>query len=106
MSGTLLIKIELQWSEKDTIIGFILVLLVIFKSVCTLSITNLHIFSLAYILLHSIGLEVIYINQLLTNVTILYPLKIPGNQKASSAISGYKIGAMARNNVIKFIILG
>ena len=34
---------------------FILVLLVIFISVCTLSITNLDMFKLGYIFTHSIG---------------------------------------------------
>ena len=55
---------------------FILVLLVIFISVCTLSITNLDIFRLDYKLLHSIGSKLAYIKPFPVNVPILYLLKI------------------------------
>ena len=34
----------------------------------------------------------------------LYPLKTPGNQKASSVFRGYNIGIMTKKGLIKFII--
>ena len=60
---------------------FILVLLVIFIYVCTLSITNFDIFRLGYIFTHSIGTELVSLDSFMVNVAILYPLKIPGNKK-------------------------
>ena len=47
----------------------------------------------------------LFINPFLVNVSILYPLKTPGNQKASVVFRGYKMATMARNGLIKFIIL-
>ena len=40
----------------------------------------------------------------LANAPILYPLETIGNQKASSVFKGYKMGIMARNGSIKFLI--
>ena len=82
---------------------FILALL-FFIPVCTLSITNLDIFRLGYIFTHSTGYELIYINTFLSCVTILYSLKTPGNQKVSGVFREYKMGAITRNSLIKFII--
>ena len=82
---------------------FILDLFVIFISVCTLSITSLHMFRLGYIFEHRIGKELVYIDPFVANVSILYPLKTPGNQKAFGDFRGYKMGAVARNGLIKFI---
>ena len=104
LQGTLSIRIELQRSKKDPIMQFILVLLVIFILVCTLSITRLDILRLSYIFTQSIGQELVYINPFLVSVLILYPLKTPGNQKASNVFRGYKMRTMARNGLIKFII--
>ena len=75
-----------------------------FLSVCTLSIINLYIFKLGFILSHSIGWELAYTNPFLANLPILYSLETPENQKASSVFRGYKIGIMARKGLIKFII--
>ena len=65
-------------SCNGSIMRFNLVLLVIFVSVCTLSITNLDMFRL--------GLD--YIDPFVANVPILYPLKTPGNQKAFGFFRG------------------
>ena len=40
----------------------------------------------------------------LANVPKLYPLKTPENQKVFGVFRGYKMGTMARNSLIKFII--
>ena len=69
---------------------FILVLLVIFILVCTLSIINFDIIRLGYIFTHSIGKELVYINPFLAHVPLLYPLKTPGNQNASVVFRGIK----------------
>ena len=81
-----------------------LILLVIFISVCTLSIINHYIFILGFISSHSIGWELAYTDPFLAKVPILYPLETPENQKASSVSRGYKMGIMARKGLIKFII--
>ena len=79
---------------------FVLIL-VIFISVCTLSITNLYIFRLGFILSHSIGKWTC----LYRTISSFCPhLLSPGNQKGSSAFSGYKMGIMVINGLIKFII--
>ena len=83
---------------------FILVLWVFFTSVCVLSITNLDVFRLGYILSHSMVKERVQIHPYLASVHILYSLKTPGIQKTSGVLQGYKMGAMARNGLIKFII--
>ena len=57
-----------------------LILVVIFMSVCTLSITKLYIFWLDFVLSHSIGLELAYIDPFLANDHFLYP---PGNTRKS-----------------------
>ena len=77
---------------------------IIFISVCTLPITDLYIFRLGFILSHSIGSELAYIDPFLANVPIWYPPETPENQNASSVFRGYKIGIMARNDLTKFII--
>ena len=59
-----------QWSKKNSIMQFILVLLATFIFVCTLSITNLDIFRLGYMFTHSIGQELVYIDPSLANVPI------------------------------------
>ena len=82
----------------------VLILLVIFISVYTLSISNLYIFKLDFILSHRIGWELANIDPFLAKIPILYPLETPGNQKASSVFRGYKLGIMARNGVTRFII--
>ena len=77
LQWTLSIKIEFQWSEKNTM-WFILVLLVItlyVLSVCTSSITNLDILRSYYILSHNITLKLVYIKLFLAYVLILYSLK-------------------------------
>ena len=71
---------------------------------CTLSITNLYIFKLGFVLSHSIGKELAYTDPFLANVPILYPLEKPENQKASSVFRGCKMGIMARKGFIKFTI--
>ena len=71
---------------------------------CTLSITNLYIFKLGFVLSHSIGKELAYTDPFLANVPILYPLEIPENQNAFSVFRGYKMGIKARKGLIKFII--
>ena len=83
---------------------FILVLLVIFIFVCTVSINNFDIFRIGYIFTNSIGQELVYIDPFLAIGLILYPLKTPGNEKAFGVFRGYKIGARARNDLINFII--
>ena len=55
-----------------------LILAVIFISVCTLSITKLYIFRLGFVLSHSIGLELAYIDPFLANDHFFYP---PGNTR-------------------------
>ena len=82
----------------------ILVLLVIFTSVYNLPITSLDIFRLGNILSHSMGEELVHINPFLASVPILYPLKTPGNQKASGVFREYKMRVMAQNGLIKFIM--
>ena len=82
---------------------FILVLIVIFISICAQSITNLDIFTLGYILSYSIGYDLAYIDPFLADVSILYTMKTPGKQKASSVFRGYEMGIMARNGLIKFV---
>ena len=93
-------KVPIAWKGYHNVIYFS----IIFTSVYTLPITNLDIFRLAYILSHSIGQELVRIDPFLASVPVLYPLKRPGNQKASGVFRGYKIRAMARNGLIKFII--
>ena len=83
---------------------FTLVLLVIFIFVCIQSITNLDIFRLGYIFTPSIGSELVHIDTFLANVPILYHLKPPGNENNSGVFMGYKMGTVARNGLIKFII--
>ena len=61
-------------------------------------------FRLGYIFTHSVGEELVYIDPFVTNAPILYPLKTSGNQKAFGVFKGYKMGTMARNCLIKFII--
>ena len=68
---------------------------------CTLSITNLYIFKLGFVLSHSIGKELAYTDPFLANVPILYPLEKTENQKASSVFRGYKLRIMARKGLIK-----
>ena len=43
------------------------------------------------------------VNPFLTNVTILYPLKIPENQRFSGAFKGYKIVTLAKYWLIIFV---
>ena len=64
----------------------------------------LDIFKLGYILSHSIGQELVYIDPFLTNEPILFPLKTPENQKSSNVFRRYKMGTMVRDGLIKFII--
>ena len=71
-------------------------------SVCTLSITNLHMFRLGYISTHSSDWELVYIETFLVNVPILYTLKTPGNQGVFGVFREYKMRIMARNSLIKF----
>ena len=66
--------------------------------------TNLYIFRLGFVLSHSTGQELAYIDPFLANVPTLYPLETPGNQTVSSIFRGYKMGIMARNYLITFII--
>ena len=68
--------------------SFILILLVSFTSARTLSITNLGIFRLGYMLSHSMCQELIHVDPFLASVPILYPLKTPRNQKASAILQG------------------
>ena len=65
---------------------FILVLLVIFIFACTLSVTNFDMFRLGYTFTFKHWLRTSPISG---NVLILYPLKTPGNQKASGVFRGY-----------------
>ena len=65
---------------------------------------NFDIFRLYYILLHSIGQELVYIDPFLANVSILYLLKTPENSNYSSVYRSDKMGTMVRNGFIKFII--
>ena len=65
---------------------------------------QIRIFELGFILSHSISKELAYISPFLATAPILYPLEIPGNQKASSIFRGYKMGIMARKSLTKFII--
>ena len=81
---------------------FILVLLVIFISVCALSITYPDMFRLVY---HSIALvRNLFISTHLWPMCPFYILKTPENQKACGVFRGYKMETMARNGLIKFII--
>ena len=66
--------------------------------------TNLHIFRLGYLLSHSNGLEIFYIESFLANVPFLYALKTPGNPKAFGIFRVYKMETMVRNGFIKFIL--
>ena len=86
-------------SQKDAVMRFILVLLIVL-TVCTMSITNLDVFRLRYILSHNIGWELVCINPFLANMPILYPLKTPPQQNYSSVFKSYKMGTMARNGLI------
>ena len=54
-AGNPINKIRVVIDRKDTIMLIILVLQVIFTSVCTLFITSLDIFRLGYILSHTMG---------------------------------------------------
>ena len=75
-----------------------------FLPVCNLAITSLDIFRLGNTLSHNMGEEHIHINPFLTSVPILYPLKTPGNKKASGVFREYKMRVMAQNIFIKFIM--
>ena len=75
-----------------------------FTSVYNLSITSLDIFRIGNILSHSLGYEFVDINSFLVSVPILFPLKKPGNQKASGVFREYKMRVMAQNGLIKFIM--
>ena len=86
-------------SQKDAVMRFILVLLIVL-TVCTMSITNLDVFRLRYILSHNIGWELVCINPFLANMSILYPQNTPPKQNYSSVFKSYKMGAMARNSLI------
>ena len=74
---------------------FILVLFIYFTSDCTLSITNLDIFRLGYILSDTIGQELVHIEAFLANAPILYVLKTLENQKASGVFRGSKMAETA-----------
>ena len=86
-------------SQKDAIMRFILVLLKVL-TVSTMSITNLDVFRLRYILSHNTGLELVCINPFLVTMPILYPLKTPPKQNYSSVFKSYEMGTMARNGLI------
>ena len=67
-----------------------LVLIVISMPVCSLSFTRLDMFRLGYILTHRFGYEFVYIDLFLANVSILYPLKTPGNHRLAVFSGGLK----------------
>ena len=50
------------------------------------------------------GYELVPINSFLASIPILYPLKTPGNQKASGVFREYKMRVMAQNDFIKFVM--
>ena len=41
------------------------------------------------------------LNPFLANVPILYPLKTPENQRFSDIFTGYKLGTLARNELMQ-----
>ena len=93
----------MQCSGKDGIMWFILVL-AIFISVYALSIANLDIFRLGYIL-HIALVRNLFMSTHFWPMRPFYILlKTPGNQKAFGVFGEYKIGTMTRNGLIKSLI--
>ena len=82
---------------------FILVLIVIFISICAQSITNLDIFTLGYILSYSIGYDLCLYRPISRQCVHFIYHENARKAKASSVFRGYEMGIMARNGLIKFV---
>ena len=81
-------RVLIVWKKYHNVIHFSII--VIFTSLCTLSITSLDIIILGYILSHSMGLELVHIVPFLVSVPILNPWKYQETKRLLGFSGGIK----------------